>query len=277
MKAVNKLGSLFAIFAFLAVALLLMGTAAYAQAMPTLPPCYNGVQDEGEPGVDCGGSCAYGQHFELCDGKDNDRDCLVDEGIVCGPSSINNATNGGPLAQQTESINTVETVQESAEEYHPVKDRNPGKFVAEGPPKIVSDEEGYIEPRKPSETVDAPSQTEAVALPTEEPPETLPEKKSLLNEALEEGGAYLRKLASDFNVYLPESDKEPDEKLHQRFKDFAQKHQAELTGKFRERPQDEEEMASVLKQFSEETYTGKKEEKQGIIARVARFFARLFS
>ncbi|MBI2142831.1 hypothetical protein HYU20_00630, partial [Candidatus Woesearchaeota archaeon] len=45
------------------------------------PSCSDGVKNQGETGVDCGGSCVSGT--EVCnDGLDNDRDCQVDEGCI---------------------------------------------------------------------------------------------------------------------------------------------------------------------------------------------------
>lgn len=70
--------SMFFFAAAILIAALLMATAAYAAAS-TLPPCYNGIQDGNEKGVDCGGSCDSPSLIEFCDGKDNDMDCLVDE------------------------------------------------------------------------------------------------------------------------------------------------------------------------------------------------------
>ncbi len=64
------------------VAALFTATAAYAGGA-SLPPCYNRVQDVGEAGVDCGGSCVR-PVSEVCDGLDNDLDCVVDELEVCG-------------------------------------------------------------------------------------------------------------------------------------------------------------------------------------------------
>ncbi len=68
-----------AIFVVISIAVLLMATAAYALPAPTSPPCYNRVQDSGEKGVDCGGLCASPSLIEFCDGKDNDKDCMIDE------------------------------------------------------------------------------------------------------------------------------------------------------------------------------------------------------
>ncbi len=44
--------------------------------------CSDGIQNQGELAVDCGGECIVSAN-ELCDGKDNDKDCYVDEGGVC--------------------------------------------------------------------------------------------------------------------------------------------------------------------------------------------------
>lgn len=45
---------------------------------PTAAPCSNGVQDGDEAGIDCGGRCFSPTILELCDGVDNNKDCLVD-------------------------------------------------------------------------------------------------------------------------------------------------------------------------------------------------------
>ncbi len=45
---------------------------------PVCGPCFNGVQNPGEYGIDCGGVCETGA-TEVCnDGVDNDADCLLD-------------------------------------------------------------------------------------------------------------------------------------------------------------------------------------------------------
>ncbi|MBI2664109.1 hypothetical protein HYX10_02070 [Candidatus Woesearchaeota archaeon] len=96
----------------MAIAVLLLATAAYAQAQGGLagscgngvcenfgclsldcaapetwencaqdcpPSCNDGFRNQDETGVDCGGSCFKKHVLEVCDGKDNDKDCLVDE------------------------------------------------------------------------------------------------------------------------------------------------------------------------------------------------------
>ncbi|MBI2580299.1 hypothetical protein HYV85_00645 [Candidatus Woesearchaeota archaeon] len=110
METTNKLGSLLAILTFLTVALLLTATLAYAQgvagtggvyAVPVSgvpagrlplgdnasaqpePSCHDSFKNQNEYGTDCGGVCVTGD-AEVCDGIDNDKDCLVDDGNVCG-------------------------------------------------------------------------------------------------------------------------------------------------------------------------------------------------
>ena len=78
-----------------AAALLLMATGAYAQAAAALQNCSNGVHDGNETGVDCGGSCFNKYILEVCDGKDNDKDCLVDN---------NCKTNAGKVVTSTPAI-----------------------------------------------------------------------------------------------------------------------------------------------------------------------------
>ncbi|MBI2580298.1 hypothetical protein HYV85_00640 [Candidatus Woesearchaeota archaeon] len=84
-----------------------LAPGAYAQAgigpgsKPTAPPCSNGVQDGDETGVDCGGSCVLANVVDYCDGKDNNRNCLVDED--CKPSgtvTIEKPIKGSPSANQ---------------------------------------------------------------------------------------------------------------------------------------------------------------------------------
>lgn len=88
--------------AFVLAFVMVMAIGASAQpGKPTPAPCFNGVQDEGEGGVDCGGNCAYAQHFELCDGKDNDVDCLVDEGCPSSLSQQNEAEGSGEIEQSS--------------------------------------------------------------------------------------------------------------------------------------------------------------------------------
>ncbi|MBI2581454.1 hypothetical protein HYV85_06670 [Candidatus Woesearchaeota archaeon] len=73
---------------FALAALLSAATAAQAMPVPTAAPCFNGVQDADEKGVDCGGSCFSPTTLELCDGIDNNRDCMVD---------VNCKTNAGEV------------------------------------------------------------------------------------------------------------------------------------------------------------------------------------
>ncbi len=46
--------------------------------------CGDGLRNQDELGVDCGGVCATNA-VEVCNGADDDKDCLVDEGEVCNP------------------------------------------------------------------------------------------------------------------------------------------------------------------------------------------------
>lgn len=76
---------------FIAIsALLLASTASALSALPIsdLPPCSNGVQDVNETGIDCGGSCVLAYVADYCDGKDNDKDCAVDEDCKNYPRAI---------------------------------------------------------------------------------------------------------------------------------------------------------------------------------------------
>ncbi|MBI2175769.1 hypothetical protein HYU40_00250 [Candidatus Woesearchaeota archaeon] len=67
------------LFVYALLALVVVAADAQAVPVPTAAPCFNGVQDADEKGVDCGGGCASAYAVEYCDGKDNDLDCAVDE------------------------------------------------------------------------------------------------------------------------------------------------------------------------------------------------------
>ncbi len=91
-----------------AVALLLMATAAVAQAGEKNAACSDSIKNQDESGVDCGGSCVEKYVLETCDGKDNDKDCIIDEdcknntGTLATPRSSPAAK--GPGAGQQENV-----------------------------------------------------------------------------------------------------------------------------------------------------------------------------
>lgn len=63
--------------------------------VPASVTCSNGLRDSNEAGVDCGGPCKLSGVVDDCDGKDNDKDCLIDEGISC--SDAGGGSGGGPV------------------------------------------------------------------------------------------------------------------------------------------------------------------------------------
>lgn len=90
----NSRKSWFIAVVVLCAMILSLATAAYAPAA-ALPPCWNGVQDGNETGIDCGESCFNKYILEVCDGKDNDKNCLVDDACKTNTGEIGSGTPSG--------------------------------------------------------------------------------------------------------------------------------------------------------------------------------------
>ncbi|MBI2550658.1 hypothetical protein HYV83_05805 [Candidatus Woesearchaeota archaeon] len=87
MNTVNRISKLLAVLAIIAV-------AVFAYSAPAAASCSDGLKNQDETGVDCGGSCVLAYVADYCDGKDNDRDCTIDE--ECNPSK-NPVTGVAPI------------------------------------------------------------------------------------------------------------------------------------------------------------------------------------
>ncbi len=224
-----------------------------AAPQPAKPaPCYNGELDEGEEGVDCGGTCFKDWIIESCDGIDNDRDCQVDEGGVC-----NAKTNDEVISTNVQEGSLQPTVTPTAA---------PGPATV---PPPTSAPQSVSAPAVGSAAEPSSGQAQQVpSIPSEQSPSTL---------AVEVGGEeqikWLRQFAKSNSVYIP--DAESDAELLKKYTVFTEKHEAELIAKFQDKSPTEKDIADVLKQFSEETYP-KPVQAQSFFSKVAGFFRRMF-
>ena len=216
---------------------------APGQAKPT---CSDGVQNQGEIAVDCGGECVVSA-AEVCDGVDNDRDCQLDEGGVC-------ATTAPP--ENLQPISPTTTAPEPTAVPNPMPAPEP--VSAPVPQSTVLPEN---------------SQSQLVAaIPAEQSPSTLP-----VEVGGEEQMKWLRQFAKNNSIYVP--DAESDAELLKKYTAFTEKHEAELTAKFEGKSPTERDIADVIKQFSDETYPKPepKPQAQGFFSKVKSFFKKLFS
>ncbi len=74
--------------------------------------CSNGVQDGDETGVDCGGVCFQKDVLEVCDGKDNDKNCLVDDNCKTNAGKV---VSGGPVKPISSKSSCSDSIQNQDE------------------------------------------------------------------------------------------------------------------------------------------------------------------
>lgn len=359
MKTTGTFGRYLAAFTVLAVALLLMASAAYAQAQggtaggcgdgvcmnvismvfcegencpvpesyencPQDCPasCSDGFKNQGETGIDCGGSCALtvgcvgnctsAYVVDYCDSKDNDKDCLVDEDCkpqlqpVTGVAPIKGPSSGGQqkAASCSDGIQNQDEVGVDCGGVCVIADglgfcddkdndrdcqideaeecRRPQAAPQESVPVPVSmpEQQPVSEPVSGSATEPESLQTQPtpLAMPAEESPSSQPALAGSVFEPSHEDvtlqAGQIRQFAKNNSIYIPES--EPDSELLKKYLEFGKKHEAELEAKFQGKELTEKDIAGVLKQFSEETYP-KPVQQQSFFSKVAGFFKRIFS
>lgn len=306
----------------MAIAVLLIATAAYAQAAAILQSCSNGVQDENETGVDCGGSCALTVGcvgnctsafiVDYCDGKDNDKDCLVDEDCkqdegrkpVTGVAPIKGSSSDGQqkAASCSDSIRNQDEVgidcggvcTTSAKEVCDSVDNDNNCLIDDAEecrkPKAAPGTGEFVPTSAPAlEPIAAPvaesaagqdsAQAHPPSMPTEESPSSQPAlangSSGLSQEDATLQTSQIRQFAKKNSIYIPEA--EPDSELLKKYLEFGKKHEAEFEANFRGEELTENDIAGVLKQFSEETYPKLEPEpqSQSFFSKVSRFFKRL--
>ncbi len=296
------------------LALLVAAAAAQALAAQSPAPCLNGVQDSGESGVDCGGGCASASMVDYCDGLDNDNDCAVDEdcsqkkGYVTEPiikascsDGLRNQDElqedcGGVCSSSAKEVCDgldndnnclIDDADECREATTPPAPSVPPITPESAPepvPQSVSSEssaapvESSSMPASPpdaspaSKSASAASEVEPASVPA------VPVAESELGSFVEEAEQirWLRKFAKDNGAYIP--DEEPDAELLNKYMAFTKKHEAELSAKFEGKGPTEDELAGILKQFSDETYPRpeQKPQSQSLFSKVKGFFKRLF-
>lgn len=92
--------SVLAVFAIVSLLFSVLAAQGQFTILPytdPLPPCYNGIKDDNETGVDCGPVCTLQDVKETCDTIDNDRDCLIDENCT-GNRGVGAPGGGGGAA-----------------------------------------------------------------------------------------------------------------------------------------------------------------------------------
>ncbi|MBI2175768.1 hypothetical protein HYU40_00245 [Candidatus Woesearchaeota archaeon] len=227
-------------------------------AQPALPApsCHDGFKNQDELRDDCGGVCVTDDP-EVCDNKDNDRDCQVDEGNVCPQESRQEASEQPVTTPATPGMMS-ESMSVPVSSPVPVAESQPEP----GTPLEV--------PATPAEQVPAIEADDVdVASLTDEELDTFIEQN---------GGAdfikQMRQLAREKGVYVPKG--ESDVQFGRKYVRYFFKHQSELAAKFEGEDPTEEDLVAILKQFSEEVYS-KPVQPQSLFSKVAGFFKRLFS
>ncbi len=234
---------------------------AVAQPVSPLPSpkqpeasCYDGFRNQDEVGDDCGGVCVTNA-TELCDSKDNDKDCLVDEGDAC--------------------LSAPKTTPQPAPEVIPATPMMPEVMPTPEPVAApVPAPEPQSEPATPTK-VPATSALEVPAVGGVDVASLTDEQIDAFIE--QNGGAdfisQMRKLAAEKGVYVPKG--ESDAQFGRKYVGYFFKHQSELAAKFEGKESTEDELVGILKQFSEETYP-RPVQQQSFFSKVAGFFKRLF-
>ncbi len=226
------------------------------------PTCSDGVQNQGELAVDCGGECIISAK-EVCDAVDNDKDCYIDEAGVCGNTEASGTSANAPVMYPAEPGHLSEAIGSPEEQ--------PGYPAEKSEEKIAKVE--YL--AKLAESTPA-----QVVLPASSGDLSKLEKLSDAEVAAyieqnigTDGIAQLRKLAEDNDVYIPKG--ESDVQLGIKYLRFSWKHNAELEAKFSVKEPTEKDWVDVLKQFSDEAYP-KPVQSQSFFSKVASFFKNLF-
>lgn len=258
------------------------------------PFCSNGVYDRRfEVNVDCGYICKI-DAAEICDGKDNDKDCEIDENCGVPPGGSSGVVSPSPP------ITSVPV------EPQPRQDPDSGNdCVADGScsPASQPEQDEEVAPASVTQAsqaavpvpVSAPVEesvstsvpaSAAVAVPAT-PAKEVPAVSDINIASLtdEELGAFIeqnagadfirqmRKLADDKGVYIPMV--ESDAQFGRKYVRYFFKHQSELAAKFEGKEPTEEDFVDLLRQFSEEAYP-KPVQQQSFFSKLAGFFKGLF-
>ncbi|MBI2141002.1 hypothetical protein HYU16_01115 [Candidatus Woesearchaeota archaeon] len=218
------------------------------------PGCYDGHKNQDELSYDCGGVCVI-DIPEVCDNKDNDRDCQVDEGNACSQETQQEATEQPVIVSATPEVLPA-PVPVSAPVPAPESQPEPGT------PLEV--------PATPAKEMPAIGDSDISSLTDGE-----------LDAFIEQNGGadfikQVKKLAEEKGIYVPKE--ESDVQFGRKYVLYFFKHQSELAAEFEGKERTEADFVNLLRHFSEEAYPNPepRPQAQGFFSKVKSFFKRLF-
>ncbi len=136
----------------------------------TTANCNNGVLDVQEKDVDCGGIC-WNRVNEVCDGKDNNQDCQIDEncGVTGIPASPSGSVERAPSSSSGGKLIAVPFVPAPVGSSTPAQVPAPLEPSSEKQGSMTETSESSSETPDTSESTDPPVQPTLVSYPVRAP------------------------------------------------------------------------------------------------------------